>query len=205
MRESGRSAATARTLVSVNGVVMQLPVQYADGLKKSLANGSDCEVTDMGAGQVMVAPREGAGAVRAYFNARKVADARTNIDADEPWAFLAVRPPFDKTPIDLPASVLDDMHRLLMSPRLAALAQRLSIETALTEVESLPALFRRELPDLFARYPNGSLWYIEVDPVLVRRLTGLKVTCSSKSRPTARSALTAKASRTSALSSSPAA
>lgn len=162
---------------------MKLPVQYADGLKKSLAHAADCEVTDMGGGRVMVAPREGAGAVRAYFNARKIADAQTDIGADEPWAFLAVRPPFEKPTIEFPASMQGELDRLRQSPRLAALAQRLSIETSLTAVESLPSLFRRELPDLFARYPNGSLWYIEVDPVLARRLTGLKVTLQLEVAP----------------------
>jgi hypothetical protein len=124
---------------------------------------------------VALEPSAGAGAVRQYFSAHKVADAKTDITADEPWAFLAVRPPVPKPPISLPESVMSEWKRLQQSPSLTALMQRLSAETALTEVEALPTLFRRELPALFERYPNGSLCYVGVDAVLLKRLTCMRL------------------------------
>lgn len=154
---------------------MRLPPQYAKGFRISLAGGADFDVEDRGPGVVELEPSEGAGAVRTYFSARKVADAKTTITNDEPWAFVAVQPPAPKPPVSIPPALVPEWERLKQSPALAALVQRLSIETSLTEVEELPALFRRELPALFGRYPNGSLWYVGVDPVLLKRLTCMRL------------------------------
>ena len=154
---------------------MKLPTQYEKGLRISLAGGADFVVEDRGPGEVAVEPREGSGAVRKYFSARKIADARTDIVDDSPWAFLAVQPPAAKPTISLPATAMPEWQRLHQSGELGALVERLSIEIATTEVERLPDVFRRELPALFSRYPNGSLWYVGVDPVIIKRLTGMRI------------------------------
>lgn len=162
---------------------MKLPAPYEKGLGISLAGAAEFDVEKRGPGEVAVEPREGAGAVRRYFTADKVADARTDIADDEPWTVLAVRPPAGKPPISVPPETQPEWERLQKSRELGALVQRLSIETAVTEVEGLPDIFRRELPALFERYPNGSLWYVGVDPVLVKRLTGMRIALQLEAAP----------------------
>ena len=74
-------------------VRMSLPAQYAAHMRSFLARDAEFAVTSQAGNAVEIAPREGAGAVRRYFTAHKVADARTNIASDEPWAFsLFIRP-----------------------------------------------------------------------------------------------------------------
>jgi hypothetical protein len=140
-----------------------------------MVNAAEFDVTDLGNDRVAVAPREGAGAVRDFFNVRRVATAQTDISGDEPWAFLAVRPPFAQPGVQIPPAMIGKFQQLSASPELAALRERLGVEASLTDVERLPDLFRRELPALFEHYPDGSLWYVEADQVLTRRLTSLKL------------------------------
>lgn len=154
---------------------MRLPPKYERGLRISLAGGAEFDVEDLGLGRVAVEPREGAGTVRKYFGAHKVADARTDVAQDEPWSFLAVSPPAGKPPIEIPPAMHGIWQELQESDELSALVQRMSIATAMTEIEHIPGIFRKELPALFERYPNGSLWYVGVDPVLVKRLAGMRI------------------------------
>jgi len=163
---------------------MQLLPDYESGMRSSLAGGADFVVEDVEPGRVAVSPREGAGAVRQYFRLSKVADANTDIVQDDPWAFLAVMPPASKPEgFGIPEKMRDQWERLHQSDTLAALTQRLGVEVAITEVERLPHLFRRELPALFERYPGGSLWYVGVEEVLLKRLTAMKIALQSSIAP----------------------
>jgi hypothetical protein len=157
-------------------VKITLPAQHAAGLTQSLKSAGAFSVSELGPGQLEVEPAEGAGAVRPYFSARKVARPDTDLSDDAVWAFLGVSAPISPKPqMNLPADIDSQLAALVQSDQLSALAQRLGTQVALTEVEALPDLWRAELPALFARYPQGSLWYVSVDPALISRLTFMRI------------------------------
>ena len=166
---------------------MELPPTHYTGLRSSLEDASDFTVVDAQYGAVLVEPSEGAGAVRHYFDVKRVATAHTDPADATSWAPLAVRPPFSPKPlIALPPDAQRQLDRLQNDSTLPAFMQRLGIEVAMTEPEALLDIFRRELPQLFARYPNGSLWYVGVDPVLVRRLSFMRIALQLRLTPDAR-------------------
>jgi hypothetical protein len=162
-------------------------MQQYPGLRSSLEQASEFTVVDTPDGAVLVEPAEGAGTVRRYFDVTRVANVFSDLTDDRNWAPLAIRPPFSPKPeIPLPADASHDLERLQNDSTLPALMQRLGIEVSMTEPEGLADIFRRELPGLFARYPGGSLWYVGVDPVLVKRLTFMRVALQLRLTPDAR-------------------
>lgn len=137
-----------------------------------MLSGSNFSVADCDGGVLEVEPNPSGP----YFQAHRVATARTDITKDDTWAFLGVHPPLSPKPeLSLTTKQHVQLDAMRQEPGLRALMQRLSIDVAITEVEGLPGIFGRELPDMFKRYPQGSLWYISVDPVLLGRLAFMRV------------------------------
>jgi hypothetical protein len=131
-------------------------------------------VDDFGDGLVGVAPSEGAGQVAPYFSLTKLCDSETELDDAAVWAPTMANPPRRRTDVD------PGTYRDTMLERAQELAKREDVEAQIAafavaalgaaQVGELDALLRVQLPALFEHFPNGSLWYIAVDPVLLARL-----------------------------------
>jgi hypothetical protein len=166
---------TSRSFSSVTGVAVDLPERYRVGITTSLANACQFSVSEDSAGRILIAPSEGAGTKRNYFEAHKLADAHTDLANDGTWAALSARPPYDTPSFPLPNDFEDRLAALEGRGDLPSLVERLNVQAALADTEGLLALLRAEMPALFNRYPQGSLWFISVDDVLIKRLASMRV------------------------------
>lgn len=162
--------------VNVSSVEAQLPAKHATALRASLAGPAEMRVDDLGEHRIRLVPREGSGMVRSYLNALRIADARTDLDAEQTWAFLATHTPFVPTPSHRIVTELGrHQDRLRAARDLPGIAERLGVAVSLADASLLPGIFRVELPHLFTRYPEGSLWCVVADSVLARRLAFMRI------------------------------
>ena len=153
-----------------------LPVGHEAGFRQSMAGMSEFAVENTGDGVVAIEPREGTGVVRRYFEPFRLCTAATDLDDDAVWQPIVRHPPYSPKPeIDIPADMAQTLPRLDQSDDLRAVMMRLGARVALAEPSDLPAVLKVELPELFRRYPGGSLWYIAVDHALVSRLAFARV------------------------------
>jgi hypothetical protein len=126
-------------------------------------------------GRVLIEPSEGGGSVRRYFEAHRLADAATDLTSSEPWRAVMTHPPYEKPSIGLPTDFESKMADLASSTALPQIIERLNVKTSLATEAELPDVLREELPGLFERYPQGSLWFVSVDQTLMKRLAALRV------------------------------
>lgn len=147
----------------------------APGYRQSLAVRSRFKVEDFGGGVVGVAPQEGPGAVASHFSLVKICDAQTDLAAAAVWEPIRRNPPRRRSDID-PISYRDR----LLAQGSEIVARNSSVEAEIVafglaalgaaETGELEDLVRTNLPALFAQFPQGSLWQVSVDPVLLARL-----------------------------------
>jgi hypothetical protein len=140
-------------------------------MRSSLEVLSGFAVDDLPDHWVAIEPVEGAGKVAQYFAAHRLADARTDLTAASTWAPIAGHPPFGPKPtVRLPDALQARLSELQQSSDLLAVVERLGAAAVQADAATLPDVLCEELPELFKRYPRGSLWYVSVDALLVRRL-----------------------------------
>jgi hypothetical protein len=122
---------------------------------------------------VAVAPREGAGATRQYFHAQRLC-ASGDVLTKDTWEPLRQHPP--KNP-DLVrrgqllayADSLASGDPSRLTPELRALRARVAVLA-----DAVPDLLQKEMPKLFSRLPEASLWLVSVDEVLISRFALLR-------------------------------
>jgi hypothetical protein len=138
-------------------------------LRQSLEEAADFVVADIDANVVDVVPAEGAGATRSFLRAHRLCDANTQITR-EVWAPLAEHPGYEGNPASR-QRLLDEATRLAAIDSGPAMLQAIEAAIAGFTNEELPAWLEQQLPQLFQLFPEGSLWLVSVDPVLLTRLT----------------------------------
>jgi hypothetical protein len=141
----------------------------APALRQSLEEAADFTVTDVGDHVVDVVPAEGAGVSRAFLQAHRLCDASTEI-TPEVWAPLIAHPGFEGNPARR-QRLLQEAARLAAIDSAPAMLQAIEGAVAGFTNDELPGWLEQQLPRLFQLFPEGSLWLISVDPVLLHRLT----------------------------------
>lgn len=161
---------------ALNKVRVTLPAGHEVGFRQSMAGMSEFVVEDAADGVVIIEPREGAGAVRRYFEPFRLCTAATDLDDNNIWQPIVRHPPISSKPqLDVPADMAQTLPDLDESDELSAIVMRLGVRVALAEPADLPTVLKEELPELFRRYRGGSLWYIAVDHALLSRLAFARV------------------------------
>jgi hypothetical protein len=169
---------------ATNKVRVTLPTGHEAGFRQSIAGMSEFHIEDVSDGVVAIEPREGPGVVRRYFEPFRLCTAATDLDDAGIWQPIFRHPPYSPKPeVTLPADVQASMLSLDQSDELPAVMMRLGARVAMAEPQDLPDVLRTELPELFRRYPGGSLWYIAVDHALVSRLAFARVSLQLELTP----------------------
>jgi hypothetical protein len=174
----------ATTASSNRPVRLALPGGHEAGFAKSLRHASGFDVKPLPDGRVEIAPAEGSGTVPQYFTPHRLADANTDLGASRTWQPVFEHPPHsDKPAVELGPEMQKHFSELYKRTDLPAVIERLSVSAALAPTDELPAVLGRELGALFARYPGGSLWYIAVQPLLMKRLAFTRVLLQTSLTP----------------------
>jgi len=166
------------------------PHEKAQGIRDGLRNLGQFKVTNYGEEDWLgIAPLE--PQPHAYLTARRLCDAATTLTPDT-FVPLLEHPRYEgdedtfksrfedgdwRTPIRRYA---DEMRELGTSEAQIGALRATFLSTPLEEV---PAYLCGELPKLFAAFPEGSLWMIDADELLNRRLTLLRMLVSQKLAP----------------------
>jgi hypothetical protein len=158
----------------MTGVAVELSKEHRGGITTSFANACQFAVSEDSEGRVVVVPSEGAGARRDYFRAHKLADGRSDLGDDRTWSALAQHPPYPPPSIALPEDFQSKLQALAQRDDLPSMIERLNVQASLSG-QGLSALLRTEMPGLFERYPQGSLWFVSVDEVLMKRLAAMRI------------------------------
>lgn len=140
----------------------------APALRQSLEEAADFTVTDLGDNVVDVVPAEGAGVTRAFLRAHRLCDAGTQI-TPQVWAPLAEHPSYEGNPARRDR-LLAEAARLAQIETAPAMLQTIEAAVAGFRNDELPGWIEQQLPRLFQLFPDGSLWLVSVDPVLLNRL-----------------------------------
>lgn len=155
---------------------MPLPAGHEAAFRESLVKLARFVVSDLPNNWVEVEPGDGAGAIASYFKPHRLGDAATDFSHPSAWQPVVDDPPWSQKP-QLPLA--RDAQRWLAEVEerddVLAVSQRLGFEAAQANADSMPGVFRKELPRLFELYPQGSLWYIAVDHRLVSRLSVMRI------------------------------
>lgn len=168
---------------------IRLPdVADAPGIRDFIREAAEFEMREMVEGWGLVAPREGAAAVRNYLTAHRLCDAATTI-GDETWAPILAHPPLEgpderrTRPGSEPTPEWREeliRHADKVYERGAARdvagadLAAVSATIAALPLSELPGYLTRQVPALFEAFPQGSLWYVAVDQALIHRLTVLR-------------------------------
>lgn len=147
----------------------------APGYRSSLSTLSHFSVDDFNDGIVGVRPAEGAGAVHRYFNLVKICDSGSDFTNAEIWSPVREKRPRQRSGID-GAAYRDKM--LQRGQKIAAdnpgnpseiVKFALAVFGA-CQVGELDQFLAATVPDLLNQFPEGSLWYITTEDVLLSRL-----------------------------------
>jgi hypothetical protein len=138
-------------------------------LRQSLEQAADFTVTDLGDNVVDVVPAEGAGTTREFLRAHRLCDASTQI-TPQVWAPLAEHPAYETNPARRDR-ILEEAARLAQIDSGPAMLQAIEGAVAGFTNDELPGWLELQLPRLFELFPEGSLWLVSADSVLLTRLT----------------------------------
>lgn len=155
-------------------VVSLPPAERAPGYRDSLSTRSDFQVESYGPDALAVAPREGFGAVRPYFNARRLCAAGDTI-TQETFAALVDDPPFPDNDTERRQRFRTEAERLggldaILPNQLSGIASTIMALRG----DELPGYLEQQIPIIFDDLPDASLWYVTVDSVLLGRLAFLR-------------------------------
>lgn len=169
--------------------VIELPdPDNAPAYRDSLSSRSQFRVDEFGAGLAGVCPAEGPGEVRDYFKAEKLCDASANLSDPAVWAPLRANPPQRREDID-PDSYREEMlerGKQIVTSGSGLEAEWVSFALAAfaaAESGELANLLEANLPALFGHFPEGELWYVTTDPVLLARLTFVRAEAAFELTP----------------------
>jgi hypothetical protein len=138
-------------------------------LRQSLEQAADFTVIDLDDNVVDVVPAEGAGATRNFLQAHRLCDANTQITR-QVWAPLAEHPSYEGNPASR-QRLLQEAARLAQIDSGPAMLQAIEAAVAGFTDNELPGWLEQQLPRLFQLFPEGSLWLVSVEQVLLTRLT----------------------------------
>jgi hypothetical protein len=170
----------ARTLCDVANdtmAIVRMPEpERAPGYRDGLARLSRFAVEDFGGGIAGIAPVEGPGTRAKYFDLIKVCDAATDFDGPDVWAPVRAHPPRRRSDIEDPLAYrqqMIDRGREIVERRASNESEMVAFALAAlgaAEAGDLPDLLAVNIPALLREFPNGSLWLVTVDDVLLTRL-----------------------------------
>jgi hypothetical protein len=160
------------------------PVEQAAGIRDFLRGQAEFNLKELVTDWGLVTPREGAGVVREYFTLHRLCDATTQI-TDDTWAPLLAHPPIagpeerrvkpgGEPQADWREQARRQAARLEERDAPGGALAALSLKLATLRVEEMPAFLTAQAPLLFESLPEGSLWYVSVDPVLIHRLAVMR-------------------------------
>lgn len=138
-------------------------------LRQSLGLVADFVVGDIDGDVVDIAPAEGAGATRTYLRTHRLCDANTAI-TPEVWSPFGDHPSYEGNPASR-QRLLQEAARLAQIDTAPAMLEAIEAAVAGFTNDELPGWLEQQLPRLFELFPDGSLWLVSVDPVLLGRLT----------------------------------
>jgi hypothetical protein len=141
----------------------------APALRQSFEQAGHFTVADLGDNVVDVVPAEGAGVTRTFLQAHRLCDANTQI-TPHMWAPLAEHPAYEGNPARR-ERLLEEAARLAQIESAPAMLQTIEAAVGGYTNDELPGWLELQLPRLFQLFPEGSLWLVSVDPVLLTRLT----------------------------------
>lgn len=153
----------------------------APALRDSLEAAADFRVADLGGNDVEVEPAEGSGVTREFLRAHRLCDAGTVI-TPATWAPLAEHPGYEGNP-QRRLRILEQAAQLAQIETAPAMLQAIEAAVAGFRNDELPGWLELQLGRLFQLFPNGSLWLVSVDPVLLARLTLLGGTFALEMTP----------------------
>jgi hypothetical protein len=137
-------------------------------LRKSLEQAADFTVVDLDDHVVDVVPAEGAGVTRNFLRSHRLCDANTQI-TPQVWAPLADHPGYAGNPASR-QRLLQEAARLAQINSGPAMLQAIEAAVGGFTNDELPGWLEQQLPRLFQLFPEGSLWLVSADPVLLTRL-----------------------------------
>jgi hypothetical protein len=145
----------------------------APGFRSGLTSLANFRVQDFGEA-VLVEPAEGAGTVRRHMTLHRLCDAGSDLSDDATWTALSEHPSLGSVPSDRRQRLMEHAGKLAGRDDFPAQLEGVAALVAAVEPEELPDLLRQQLPALFRLLPHASVWWLAVDPVLVRRYAILR-------------------------------
>jgi hypothetical protein len=143
-------------------------------LRQSLEQAADFTVVDLDDNVVDVVPAEGAGVTRNFLRAHRLCDSTTRI-TPQVWAPLAEHSGYEGN-LASRQRLLQEAERLAQIDSGPAMLQAIEAAVGGLANDELPGWLEQQLPRLFQLFPEGSLWLVSVDPVLLTRLMILGAT-----------------------------
>lgn len=153
----------------------------APALRGSLEAAADFHVTGLGGNDVDVEPAEGSGTTRAFLRVHRLCDAVMAI-TPENWAPLGDHPAYEGDP-HRRRRLLEQATQLAQINTAPAMLQAIESAVAGLRNDELPGWLEAQLDRLFQLFPDGSLWLVSVDSVLLARLTFLGGTFALEMTP----------------------
>jgi hypothetical protein len=159
------------------------PPEKAPGFRDAVGSMSSMRAREVADGWLAIAPAEGAGAVYPYFTLERLADGATAI-SDETWAPLLANPRAQPDADFAPAigkggepepqwreRLLKWADDIYDSERPEAGLAYISAKLGGLELERVPEFLTAHSRELLRPYPDGSLWFLRTDHLLVKRMT----------------------------------